>query len=152
MEMNYKELLASMPPRALKAYEVWVRTHSIKETARIVGVSRATIHKWKKKYKWNLIEKERLLQTIEEDENVIEKIKDDQRKIVNAAIAAAVKQLKEGKLKARSFSDLVTLLKYRLELEGEFKDDVNVNINFSLAALHEELMKRRARLEGNNNG
>ncbi|MBC7197148.1 MAG: hypothetical protein H5U39_07860, partial [Deferribacterales bacterium] len=119
---------------------------------RIVGLSRATIHKWKKKYKWDLIEKERLLQTIEEDENVIEKIKDDQRKIVNAAIAAAVKQLKEGKLKARSFSDLVTLLKYRLELEGEFKDDVNVNINFSLAALHEELMKRRARLEGNNNG
>jgi len=150
--MSYKELLASMPPKVLKAYEVWVRTHSIKETARIVGVSRATIHKWKKKYKWDLIEKERLLQTIEEDKNVIEKIKDDQRKIVNAAIVAAVKQLKEGKLKSRSFSDLVTLLKYQLELEGEFKDDVNVNINFSLAALHEELMKRRARLEGNNNG
>ena len=146
--MNAEELLQQMPAKVLKAYEIWTTNHSPTQTAKIVGVHERTIRRWKKKYKWEEIEKATLNRIVNETKEYIEKIKEDQRKIVKAAIATAVKQLKEGKLKARSLSDLIALLRYQLELEGEFKEETNVsvNVNLSIASLHEELMKRRKAL------
>ncbi|MGE4413634.1 MAG: hypothetical protein AB7E45_08130 [Candidatus Caldatribacteriota bacterium] len=141
--MEAEVLIKQMPAKVLKAYEIWTKTHSNKKTAELIGVSERTISVWKKKYRWEDIERETLARIIDEANDKVSKIKEDQRKIVTAAIASAIKQLKEGKIKARSFSDLVTLLKYQLELEGEFKQDVNVNVSLSLASLHEELERRR---------
>lgn len=141
--MNSEELLQQMPAKVLKAYQIWATNHSPTQTAKIIGIHESTVRRWKKKYKWEEIEKATLNRIVNETKDYIEKLKEDQRKIVTAAIASAIKQLKEGKIKARSFSDLVTLLKYQLELEGEFKQDVNVNVSLSLASLHEELERRR---------
>jgi len=138
-------LLRQMPPHVLRAYEVWRTNHSAKKTAEIVGVVRQTINKWRKKYRWDDIERARLEATLEEEQSELERIKEEQRKIVRAAIATAVRQMKEGKLKARSMADLVALLRYQRELEGEFNDQqtINVSVGISLVELHEEIMKRR---------
>ena len=146
--MEAEELLQQMPAKVLKAYQIWATNHSPTQTAKIIGVHESTIRRWKKKYRWEEIEKATLNRIVNETKDYIEKIKEDQRKIVKAAIATAVKQLKEGKLKARSLSDLIALLRYQLELEGEFREEteVNVNVNLSIASLHEELMKRRKAL------
>ncbi|MBO8181070.1 MAG: helix-turn-helix domain-containing protein, partial [Archaeoglobus sp.] len=120
-----------MPPKVLRAYQIWTTNHSPTQTAKIVGVHESTIRRWKNKYKWEEIEKATLNRIINETQDYIEKIKEDQRKIVRAAIATAVKQLKEGKIKARSFADLIALLRYQLELEGEFKEETEVNVNVS---------------------
>ncbi|MBO8180278.1 MAG: helix-turn-helix domain-containing protein [Archaeoglobus sp.] len=148
--MEAEELLQQMPAKVLKAYQIWATNHSPTQTAKIIGVHESTIRRWKKKYYWEEIEKATLNRIVNETKDYIEKIKEDQRKIVKAAILTAVKQLKEGKLKARSLSDLIALLRYQLELEGEFREEtnVNVNVNLSIASLHEELMKRRKQALG----
>jgi len=152
--MNVNYLLQQMPTKVLKAYEVWTTNHSTSKTASIIGVHESTIRRWKKKYGWDELERKVLTQIVNENKEAIEKIKTDQRKIVYAAIRSAVNQLKEGKLKARSLSDLITLLRYQLELEGEFKEEtnVNVNVNLSIASLHEELSRRRELLNQERRG
>lgn len=148
--MDPDALLQQMPPKVLRAYQIWTTNHSPTQTAKIVGVSDKTIRRWKKKYHWEEIEKATLNRIINETKDYIEKIKKIQRGIINEALKITVKQLKEGKLKARSLSDLIALLRYQLELEGEFKEEtnVNVNVNLSIASLHEELMKRRKQALG----
>ena len=137
-----------MPAEVLKAYEVYTKTRSVRETAKLLGRSKNTIYKWRKQYKWEEIEKAQIQALVEGTQEYIEQLKEEQRKILDETIKHVVAQIKEGKLKARSLSDLVALLKYRLELEGEFKEEteVNVNVNLSIASLHEELMKRRKAL------
>ena len=148
--MNYKQLLAQMPAEVLKAYEVYTKTRSVRETAKLLGRSKNTIYKWRKQYKWDEIEKAQIQALVEGTQEYIEQLKEEQRKILDETIKHVVAQIKEGKLKARSLSDLVALLKYRLELEGEFKEETNVsvNVNLSIASLHEELMKRRKQALG----
>lgn len=141
-------LIAKMPAKVLNAFEVWKKTHKNNETARIVGVHPVTVSNWRKKYQWDKIEKLELERMKDGSGAKIEQIKEEQRKIIEEAIEKALEQLRGGKLKARSFSDLVALLKYRLELEGEFRNDVNITISFSIAELHEELEKRRKMLNG----
>ncbi|MBO8173491.1 MAG: hypothetical protein H0Z33_16610 [Bacillaceae bacterium] len=105
---------------------------------------RQTITKWRKKYAWDEIERERLENTLNLEVTELERIKGEQRKIVRAALAVAIMQLKEGKVKVRSMADLVALLRYQRELEGEYNEQaINVNVGISLVELHEEIMKRR---------
>lgn len=141
------ELIAKMPPKILNAYNIWRNTHSNTETARILGMHRTTIWEWRKKYQWDRIEQLRVQQLIEEEKDTIEKIREQQKVIVRAALKSALDQLKAGKLTARSLTDLVQLLRYQRELEGDTGEDsagnVSVNVTLSLAELHEELMKRR---------
>lgn len=140
------ELMSKMPPKILNAYNIWRNTHSNTDTARILGVHRATIWKWCKQYNWERIEQLRVQQLIEEEKDTISKIREQQRLIVKIAMKSAVDQLKAGKLTARSLTDLVNLLRYQRELEGDLDmegNNVSVNVTPSLAELHEELMKRR---------
>ncbi|WP_456326603.1 helix-turn-helix domain-containing protein [Palaeococcus sp. (in: euryarchaeotes)] len=149
---THSKLIEEMPPKVLHAYQIYMTNHSVTETAKQVGVDRSTIYRWKKRYKWDELEKQKLEEIMADIEEYKAKIKEEQRGILDKAIEIAVQQLREGKLKVRSMSDLVALLRYQLELEGEFRDDnnINVNVGLSIASLHEELMKRRGitQLEG----
>ncbi|RLF79030.1 hypothetical protein DRN38_06420 [Thermococci archaeon] len=141
-----------MSPKVLHAYQIYITNHSVTETAKRVRVDRSTIYRWKKRYKWDELEKQKLEEIIDEIEEYKIKIKEKQREILDKAINIAVRQLKEGELKVRSISDLVTLLRYQLELEGEFRNDnnINVKVGLSIASLHQELMRRKGliQLEG----
>jgi len=152
--LNPNELLAKMPPKVLRAFQIYEKVHSIRETARQMGVSHTTISRWKKEYKWDEIERAQLMALMRANEEYIERIKEEQREIIGQVIDDVTQQIAEGKIKVRNISDLITLLRYQLKLEGEFKEtnEVNVNMGLSLVELHEELKRRRKNWGGYSGG
>lgn len=144
----------NMPPQVLHAYQIYMETHNVTKTAKAVGKSRRTIYDWKEKYKWDELEKRRLARIIRNTEEYRETVKDEARKILKEATDLAVAKLKMGELEIRTVRDLIDLLKFRLELEGERFDETKVEINnaINIASLMEEIEKRRKEAEGGASG
>lgn len=135
-----------MPPHVLKAYEVWRTNHNLNKTARIVGKAPSTIWKWMKKYQWEEIERQRLEEALNAEKYEIERVRDEQMKIVRGIIISAVRSLAEGELKVRTIDELLRVLEYQRELIGDTKDKDSEEVKETKAALAElikEIEKRR---------
>ena len=138
-----------MPSKVLNAYQVYLFTHSLTETAKEVRVSRTTLHKWKKQYKWEERARDHLKKLQKDAEAYRKDIKQEHRKMVRFLIAKGLKKAQNEELVPKSITDFLNLLKYELELEGERFDGTTIEINTSvpLELLHKEIEERRLAVE-----
>jgi len=138
-----------MPPKVLHAYQLYLYTHNLTEIAEELGVSRTTLWKWKKEYKWEERARSELKKLQEDAEAYRRDIKEEQRKIIRFLLAKGLQKAKDGELTPSSVNDILNLLKYQLELEGERFNDTNIEIKavFPLERLLREVEERKEKVE-----
>jgi hypothetical protein len=121
-----KEIVKEEKPIHKKAFEVYYQLgeeRSIRKVAAKMNKSPATIQNWSGSFNW----KERVEirdATVQEtlEKKVIDTVvslKADYHKILKATILGAVQDIKDGKLKVESISDLRTVMEMDLKLMGE---------------------------------
>lgn len=146
---DYKRLIKAMPPRVLKAYELWEVSRNVAKVAETVGVHRNTVTRWKRKYKWEEIDEERFKDlTNAEDADFIKALREAQREIVELLIERAKEDIDVGYLKVRDVRELIQLMKYHRELVGDKVggEESTVEVLFNIADLHETITERRRKL------
>ena len=135
----------NMPTRVLFAYQIYITNHNVTKTAEIVGVNRATIHRWKKTYGCDELQRKVLISLIKGDE----KSREYTIKIQKAIVKRIQEGIKLDEIKIRNVKDFIALLRYQLELEGGVlnKSQSEPSAIFDLEGLHKELEERRKRAE-----
>lgn len=146
---DYKRLIKAMPPKILKAYELWEVSRSTSKVAEAVGVHRNTVTRWKRVYHWEEIDEERFKDlTHADDANFIKALREAQKEIVTTLVDRAKEDINMGVLKVDDVRELIQLLKYQRELAGDKVggEDNTVEVMFNIADIHETIMERRRRL------
>jgi len=146
---NYQKLIRAMPPKVLKAYELWEVSRSPSKVAEAMGVHRNTVTRWKRQYKWEEIDEERFKDiTHADDANFIKALREAQKEIVDTLITRAKEDINTGLLKVDDVRELIQLMKYQRELAGDkmTEEGSSVEIMFNIADIHETIMERRRKL------
>jgi len=146
---NYQKLIRAMPPKVLKAYELWEVSRSPSKVAEAMGVHRNTVTRWKRQYKWEEIDEERFKDiTHADDANFIKALREAQKEIVDTLITRAKEDINAGLLKVDDVRELIQLMKYQRELAGDkmTEEGSSVEIMFNIADIHETIMERRRKL------
>ena len=146
---NYQKLIRAMPPKVLKAYELWEVSRSPSKVAEAMGVHRNTVTRWKRIYKWEEIDEERFKDiTHADDANFIKALREAQKEIVDTLITRAKEDIETGLLKVDDVRELIQLMKYQRELAGDkmTEEGSSVEVMFNIADIHETIMERRRKL------
>jgi len=132
-----------MPARVLHAYQIYSMTHSVTKTAKLVGVNRSTIYRWKRLYEWDKLQEVSLNAIMDESMDNRERIRQMQLEIIRELRRRAMER---DELEVRNIKELLALFRYQLELEGENFENSHANPNndFNLELLHKEIEERKA--------